>query len=196
EFYNFQGDRDTFASTGTLQIPITRSKFTPKKSNSAQVFAYEIVGDRLTALDERSVSFDGKKNILSLKTRTLGNYVLSSTALLKDVDDETENILYTGYATSSTDSADESSQTSAASTTPTGTGTQQSASAGQTSYINDNVNTGLAINAANVSADNPLTGDSFAPQVTTLLIVSAGVSALLVLTGKKSRRPRANKNAR
>ncbi|MDL2234508.1 hypothetical protein LJC63_13160, partial [Ruminococcaceae bacterium OttesenSCG-928-L11] len=84
EYFNFIGDRDTFEKTGKLQIPINRAKFTPKGTTKAQVFVYEVQKNKLVSLNESVLSFDAKKNILTLKTKTLNNYILVNQALFKD----------------------------------------------------------------------------------------------------------------
>ena len=98
EFYNFKGDNDTFASVGKLEIPVNKAKFKEKKTQS-QVYAYELVGDRLTALTKNDLTYDSQAGKLILETQTLGSYVLSSRALMKNISDSSEeDILRSGYA--------------------------------------------------------------------------------------------------
>jgi hypothetical protein len=117
EFYNFQGTRDSFHAKGKLQIPIVRSKFTAKGESKAKVFVYQIDGDKLLALDEKTISFDSKKNILTINTKSLEQYVLSSQPLHKQIaQGEDDSVLYTGYATDDVSEPSGTAKTSGTST--------------------------------------------------------------------------------
>lgn len=97
EFYDFLGNTNTFASLGTLKIPLDKTKFAPKKNEKPKIYVYEIEGSTLKSLGKETVSFDSNKDILSIKTKTLSSYLLSSQPLLKEVDDSGD-ILQFGYA--------------------------------------------------------------------------------------------------
>lgn len=98
EFYNFMGTNDTFASTGRLIIPVDTAKFKANKTK-AQVYGYEIVGDQLRALTLDEISYQPATGNLTLLTRSLGSYVFSNRALIKDVyGNAGADLLRSGYA--------------------------------------------------------------------------------------------------
>lgn len=112
EYYNFRGDNDTFSSVGTLEIPINQSKFKEKKTR-AEVYAYEVVGNRLTALTKDDISYNAKTGKVYLETQTLGNYLLSSRALMRNLNGSSEeDILRSGYAEDVADTEQSSSASS------------------------------------------------------------------------------------
>lgn len=162
EYYNFKGDLDAFSSTGSLEIPVTRAKFTVDKEAGATVYAYEIIGNKLHTLRSDIASFDSVKNILTIKTESLGNYVLSSTALTHDIDTEGEQVLYSGYS----DSSEETSGTEI--------------------VVKESTLTNVNINAANVRANNPLTSDPGLPVLAILPLSISGVVLLILLTTRKT----------
>lgn len=97
EFYSFKGAYDTFPQIGTLEIPINESKFKEKKTG-AQLYVYELNGNTLKAL-KNTVSYNPKTKKLTIRTKSLNSYVLSSRALMKNVDKNAdEDILRSGYA--------------------------------------------------------------------------------------------------
>ena len=73
-FYNFCGELDEFSATGTLTIPVEQ-----------EMFMYQIVNGALKATD---AVYSEENEAMELKTRTLGNYVLTPTKL--DISAETE----------------------------------------------------------------------------------------------------------
>lgn len=75
-FYNFRGELDEFSATGTLTIPVEQ-----------EMFMYQIVNGALKATD--AVYSEGNE-AMELKTRTLGNYVLTPTKLDISAEVETE----------------------------------------------------------------------------------------------------------
>jgi hypothetical protein len=186
EFYNFLGDRDTFSEEGELKIPINRSSFTAKGESKPTVFVYRVDGTTLTSLDERSLSFDGKKNILTIHTDTLEQYLLSSQPLHKQVEGEDDNIIYTGYAPDDVEEPTTSSTTSSGASSsyvqPPATGglpDDEPPLPEEPTVTNTAATASTTINAANGSAENPETSDvPLAP------IVACGVfSALVALYG-------------
>ena len=66
-FYNFRGELDEFSATGTLTIPVEQ-----------EMFMYQIVNGALKATD---AVYSEENEAMELKTRTLGNYVLTPTKL-------------------------------------------------------------------------------------------------------------------
>lgn len=171
EYYNFRGDRDSFPSTGTLNVPVKRANFTPKGEDKAQVFVYEVQDGNLKALDERVLDFDGKKNILTIRAKSLGYYILSDRALHKEVDHRDEDIIYTGYASQNAGTADDMP------TEETGGG--GSGGSGSSSGVNENPETGGdTINASNPSADNPSTSDTPLLPIVTLGMLSGGLALI------------------
>lgn len=103
EAYDFKGTHDTFAEVGTLEIPINKAKFKEKKT-SAQVYAYAVEKNTLTALTGKQISYNPKTGKVSIKTKTLGTYILSSRALMQSVpDSKEEDILRFGYASDPND---------------------------------------------------------------------------------------------
>lgn len=100
EFYDFRGNNDTFASVGKLVIPVHKEQFKEKKTK-AEVYAYEVVGAELKALTKEDIRYNSQENTLTLRTQTLGSYILSSRALMKEVAGSgEEDILRSGYAAS------------------------------------------------------------------------------------------------
>lgn len=73
-FYNFRGDLDEFSATGTLTIPVEQ-----------EMFMYQVVNGALKATD---AVYNEEDEAMELKTRTLGNYVLTPTKL--DISAEVE----------------------------------------------------------------------------------------------------------
>lgn len=73
-FYNFRGELDEFSATGTLTIPVEQ-----------EMFMYQIVNGALKAAD---AVYSEENEAMELKTRTLGNYVLTPTKL--DISAEVE----------------------------------------------------------------------------------------------------------
>lgn len=122
DFYSFPGSKDTFSSTGKLDIPVDRSKLTIKSSSGSSsrssgsssssssssessaptesLYVYKISGNNLTALGGKDISFDSKTNVLTIHTKTLDSYVLSNQPLKKEVDPGAQGsgILKSGYA--------------------------------------------------------------------------------------------------
>ena len=66
-FYNFRGDLDSFHATGTLSIPVEQP-----------MYLYEVVGD---ALRETNAVYNEELEVMELKTKQLGEYVLTPEAL-------------------------------------------------------------------------------------------------------------------
>lgn len=75
-FYNFRGELDEFSATGTLTIPVEQ-----------EMFMYQIVNGALKATD---AVYNEEDEAMELKTRTLGNYVLTPTKLDISAEVETE----------------------------------------------------------------------------------------------------------
>lgn len=75
-FYNFRGELDEFSATGTLAIPVEQ-----------EMFMYQIVNGALKATD---AVYSEENEAMELKTRTLGNYVLTPTKLDISAEVETE----------------------------------------------------------------------------------------------------------
>ena len=75
-FYNFRGDLDEFSATGTLTIPVEQ-----------EMFMYQVVNGALKATD---AVYNEENEAMELKTRTLGNYVLTPTKLDISAEVETE----------------------------------------------------------------------------------------------------------
>lgn len=75
-FYNFRGELDEFSATGTLTIPVEQ-----------EMFMYQIVNGALKATD---AVYNEENEAMELKTRTLGNYVLTPTKLDISAEVETE----------------------------------------------------------------------------------------------------------
>lgn len=75
-FYNFRGELDEFSATGTLTIPVEQ-----------EMFMYQIVNGALKATD---AFYSEENEAMELKTRTLGNYVLTPTKLDISAEVETE----------------------------------------------------------------------------------------------------------
>ena len=73
-FYNFRGDLDSFNTTGTLIIPVDEP-----------MYLYQVVNGALKATE---AVYNEENEAMELKTRSLGNYVLSPTAL--DISAEAE----------------------------------------------------------------------------------------------------------
>ena len=88
-FYNFRGELDEFSATGTLTIPVEQ-----------EMFMYQIVNGALKATD---AVYSEENEAMELKTRTLGNYVLTPTKL--DISAEVE------VETPATDAGNNSSST-------------------------------------------------------------------------------------
>jgi hypothetical protein len=169
EFYNFLDERDTFAAEGELKIPIDRRDFTARGETKPTVFVYQMDGTTLTSLDERTLGFDGKKNILTIYTDTLENYLLSSQPLHKQVEGEDDNIIYAGYATDDVTEPEASTASSYVQSPETG-GTpdepplpEEPIAAPATTAaptVSPLAATGsVTITAANISAENPTTSD-------------------------------------
>lgn len=97
EFYDFKGDKKTFASTGRLEIPVAVGKLS-KKGVEPSLYVYRIDGANLTALGAGSVSFNSKSDRLRINARTLGSYVLSNQPLSRNIAEAETNILKSGYA--------------------------------------------------------------------------------------------------
>lgn len=77
-FYNFRGELDEFSATGTLTIPVEQ-----------EMFMYQIVNGALKATD---AVYSEENEAMELKTRTLGNYVLTPTKLDISAEVETETL--------------------------------------------------------------------------------------------------------
>lgn len=75
-FYNFRGELDEFSATGTLTIPVGQ-----------EMIMYQIVNGALKATD---AVYSEENEAMELKTRTLGNYVLTPTKLDISAEVETE----------------------------------------------------------------------------------------------------------
>lgn len=75
-FYNFRGELDEFSATGTLTIPVEQ-----------EMFMYQVVNGALKATD---AVYNEENEAMELKTRTLGNYVLTPTKLDISAEVETE----------------------------------------------------------------------------------------------------------
>ena len=75
-FYNFRGELDEFSATGTLTIPVEQ-----------EMFMCQIVNGALKATD---AVYSEENEAMELKTRTLGNYVLTPTKLDISAEVETE----------------------------------------------------------------------------------------------------------
>ena len=75
-FYNFRGELDEFSATGTLTIPVEQ-----------EMFMYQIVNGALKATD---AVYSEENEAMELKTRTLGNYVLTPAKLDISAEVETE----------------------------------------------------------------------------------------------------------
>ena len=73
-FYNFRGDLDTFSATGTLTIPVEQP-----------MYLYQVVKGELEAVD---AVYNEEEQAMQLKTKSLGNYVLTEEKLeiLRDAD--------------------------------------------------------------------------------------------------------------
>jgi hypothetical protein len=97
-FYSFPGDFNTFERVGTLEIPIDREAFRARRNDPTRVFVYKYTSGSLTAIDPSELSFDSERDVLTIRTRTLENYVLSAAALLREVDESADNIIQSGYA--------------------------------------------------------------------------------------------------
>lgn len=66
-FYNFRGDLDTFSATGTLTIPVEQP-----------MYLYQVVKGELEAVD---AVYNEEGQAMQLKTKSLGNYVLTEEKL-------------------------------------------------------------------------------------------------------------------
>ncbi len=82
EFHNFNGDHDTFASNGKLELPLDRGTY--YKDGQYKAYAYKISGNTLVKLDA-AISKDA---VLTIYTRSLDNYVISDVDLLSQPDYE------------------------------------------------------------------------------------------------------------
>ncbi|WRS26712.1 hypothetical protein U6B65_10205 [Oscillospiraceae bacterium MB08-C2-2] len=99
EYYNFLGGNDSFPSNGSLKIDVNNKKFT-NKAGQVRVYTYEIVGDTLYALDSTKAGFDkgsGATGTVTIRTNTLGNYVLSAEKLNKAIEPDSD-YYKNGYA--------------------------------------------------------------------------------------------------
>lgn len=101
DFYSFTGKRNTFSSTGKLEIPVDISKLS-KKGVSPSLYVYRVDGSTLTSLSTGVVSFDSKAGKLTVNTKTLDSYVLSNQPLGRTVTAAESDILKSGYASSTT----------------------------------------------------------------------------------------------
>lgn len=77
EFYNFKGTQDSFTSVGTLSIPV----------GDEDVYVYENVNGALKPLE---FTFNSENEAVELKTRNLGNYVITTSELDIDYSEEVE----------------------------------------------------------------------------------------------------------
>lgn len=186
QFHNFRGDKDTFANTGKLELPIDKNKF-KGTDGKPTVFAYQINGQNLTALGGDTVSYDSKTSILTIRTKTLGEYVLSSRSLMRQVEaGDDEAVLQTGYAAEQVPSQPQSQippQSQAPSTPqtpPTSLPTTPAPAPAPTG-------TG-GINASNVSGNNPLTGENPCLPLAMTALLLGGATALA------ARRRKSDKN--
>lgn len=162
EFYNFRGNLDTFASTGKLEIPIKKASF--KSPDGPRVYAYEVRGDVLYAIDSSGASYNSRTSVLTINTRTLGEYVLSNTKLKQAVEEDADDTFQSGYAD---DPAEQSAgQGGAPAAGAAVTPKTAAPAAAQTS------NTTI-INATNKSGENPLTADAPAGRAAALWTVCA-----------------------
>ncbi len=99
DFYTFLGSNKTFDMIGELKIPVNRNNLA-RRGQAAELYVYRIDGPYLTALGAGVASFDPATNSVSIRAKTLENYVLSNTALLQQITpDINNNILRSGYAT-------------------------------------------------------------------------------------------------
>lgn len=186
EFYSFSGKDDAFESKGKLEIPVKRDQF-KDKNGSTSLYAYRVDGSKLVALGEGDITFNSKADKLTIHTDSLDNYVLANRALMATVNENTENILKTGYAQTASGEISQiedtrepgtSSGGQSSSTASGAAGAQSAASsaAGAANEVpNNNVSTGLPINADNKSGDNPPTGASSAMPVAFTGIVCGAV---------------------
>lgn len=196
EFYNFLGDRDTFSSTGTLEIPVNRSKLS-KKGTAPSLYVYRVDGKSLTALGSGSVSFNSKTDKLSVHTKTLGSYVLSNVPLLKEISGAPDgDILKSGYADVNYSPDPQAlSLQEASSGQPTSSAALPALSSGSDDgYVpeesaglipNNNPSMGLAINTANKSSDNPSTSDTAMPYAAAFAGIACSAAALACLVKKR-----------
>ncbi|WP_343252996.1 acid shock protein [Ligaoa zhengdingensis] len=69
EFHYFEGNKDTFKKEGTLYIPADEGSF-----------IYEIVDGKVTAIE--GAKYDDAKEMWTVKTKTLGNYIVSDKELV------------------------------------------------------------------------------------------------------------------
>lgn len=174
EFYNFLGDNDTFESVGTLEIPIDTKSFQDKDAKQPRVYAYEILENKsLRALGSDAASYDAKKQILSIRTKTLGNYVLSNQKLKQTVEGESDDVFQSGYANGE-EVAGEATEAAPQSTPP---------QAAPTPTNNPGTGGVTLINADNPPNSNPLTGAARTP-VPALLVCAAALAGALLLKRK------------
>ena len=124
-FYNFRGELDEFSATGTLTIPVEQ-----------EMFMYQIVNGALKATD---AVYSEENEAMELKTRTLGNYVLTPTKLDISAEVETE--------TPSTDASNNGGSTS-----------QPAPGYGENSETNDYLSGGSDKVNPETGAVNPETG--------------------------------------
>lgn len=68
-FFNFNGNKDTFKKEGTLKL-----------SADEDTFLYELVDGKLVAM--KDAKYDAAEGVFVLKTKTLGNYIVSDTELV------------------------------------------------------------------------------------------------------------------
>ncbi len=98
DFYSFLGGNKTFDKIGELKIPVNRNNLA-RRGQTAELYVYRIDGPYLTALGAGVASFDPNTNRVTIRAKTLENYVLSNTALLQQITpDMNNNILRSGYA--------------------------------------------------------------------------------------------------
>jgi hypothetical protein len=186
EFYNFRGERDTFTTQGQLKIPIDRAAFTAKGETKARVFAYRVQGVELTALDEESLGFNGKKDILTIHTNILESYLLSNEPLHMEVEDESDRIIYTGYAlddinepvddatASSTAASSASASSTAAVTAASSTAATDSSSASSSDESTRVLPESIATYTGFLTDGPPVSEE---PKVTTMAITATNRSA-------------------
>lgn len=76
-FFNFNGNKDTFKKEGTLKL-----------SADEDSFLYELVDGKLVAV--KDAKYDSAEGVFTLKTKTLGNYIVSDTELVAAEGEEGE----------------------------------------------------------------------------------------------------------
>ena len=165
EVYDFRGEHDTFARTGTLQIPINLDSFKPKKNAKTQVYVYKYSGGMLYSVNPEALSFNSNTKTLTINTATLETYVLSAQALLPELDEDDDDIIKTDFARDDTkEPAIKEPEMQAPPQSP------------GYSDADNPTSGGGSILTANPSAQNPSTSDDSSP-----LLALFGLAAALVV---------------